>query len=99
MQDAGVVLHVAKLLLNSLEAFRGDQVHLVQQQDVAVNHLSPTHLRVQHGLIEVFGIDEGDDRIQSRLLPQFAAQKGHGHWQGISKPRGLHHDVVQLFWT
>ena len=96
VKNSSVVLHLSQLLLHVLEAFRGDKVHLVQQQNVPINHLSSTHLRLQHCLIEVLCINKSDDRIKPCLLPQFTAEKGHGHRQGISEPGGFNHDVVEF---
>ena len=79
MKNARVVLHLSQCFFHLLQALFRHEIAFVQQQDVAVDHLSPAHLCVEHGCIEVLGIDQGDDRIQAGGVPQLTAQEGHGH--------------------
>ena len=65
MKDAGVVLHRPKGLLKLLHAFVRHQVALVQEQDVAVDHLGPSRLGVEHRVVEVLSINQRDDGIES----------------------------------
>ena len=94
MKNPRVVLHLPQCFFHLLQALFRHEIAFVQQQDVAVDHLGPAHLRVEHGCVEVLGIDQGDDRIQASGVPQLTAQEGHGHRQGIGQARGFHHDVV-----
>ena len=99
MKDARVVLHGPQRLLQFLNPLFRHQITFVQEQDVAVDHLGPAHLGVEHGFIEVFGIDQRDDRVKPCGIPQLAAQERHGHRQRIGEARGLHNDVVHRFRT
>ena len=94
MEDARVVLHGPQRLFQLLNPLFRHQIAFVQQQDVAIDHLGPTHLRVEHGFVEVFGIDQRDDRIKACRIAQLAAQERHGHRQRIGEPRCFHNDVV-----
>ena len=98
-QDPRIVLDVSELLFDSLKPLLGDEVALVQQQDVAINHLGPANFRVQNDVVEVFCIDQGDDRIQAGLVPQLTAKEGHGHRQGIGQTGGFDDDVIERFWA
>ena len=82
-QDASVVLHVAEPLFNGLQLLLRHKVTLVQHQDVPVDHLSTPDLGIENTLVEVLRIDQRDDRVQSRLISQFAAEEGHRHRQRI----------------
>jgi len=94
-KDPGIVLHLTELLFHGLQPLFGDEVTLVQHQDVAVDHLGPPDLGVENALVEVLRIDQRDDRVQSRLVAQLAAEEGHRHRQRIGQASGLHDDVVQ----
>ena len=98
-QDAGIVLHLPELLFNGLQPLLLHEVTLVQHQDVPVDHLGPPDLGVENALVEVLRIDQRDDRVQSRLVAQLAAEEGHRHRQRIGQTSGLHNDVVQVLWT
>ena len=98
-QDPRIVLDGSELLFDALKPLLGDEVALVQQQDVAINHLGPANFRVQNDVVEVFCIDQGDDRIQAGLVPQLTAKEGHGHRQGIGQTGGFDDDVIERFWA
>ena len=93
-QDAGVGFDLLEVALEGREPLLAHQIALVEQQDVAVHHLGPGHLALVNRVAEVFGIDQGDDRIEPGGIAQVAAQEGHGHRQGIGQARGFHHQVV-----
>ena len=61
MKNAGIVLHRPKSLLKILQALFRHQVALVQEQDVAIDHLGSSHLGVEHVVVEIFSINQGDD--------------------------------------
>ena len=65
MENACVVFDGSKSLFQLLNALFRHQIALVQQQDVAVNHLGPAHLGLEHGFVEIFSVDQRDDRIQT----------------------------------
>ena len=96
-QDAGIVLDVSEFLLNDLKPLFGDEITLVQQQDVAINHLGSANFRLEHDFIEVLCIDQRDDRIKAGLIPQFTAEKSHRNRQGIGQTGGFDDDVVERF--
>ena len=98
-QDPRIVLDVSELLFDGLKPLLGDEVALVQQQDVAVNHLGPANFRVQYDVVEVFCIDQRDDRIQAGLIPQLTTKKGHGYRQGIGQTCGFDDDVIEWLWA
>ena len=93
-QDAGVGFDFLEVALEGREPLLADQIALIEQQDVAVHHLGPGHLALVNRVAEVFGIDQGDDRIEPGGIAQVAAQEGHGHRQGVSQAGGFHHQVV-----
>ena len=93
-QDAGIGFDCAELVFEGGEPLFFHQVALVQQQHVAVHDLGPGHLALQQLIAEVFGIHQGDDRIEAGLIAQITAKEGHRHGQGIGQARGFHHQVV-----
>ena len=64
-QDAGVGFDRPQVCLNLRQTSLIHQVRLIQQEDVAVDHLGTGDRAVQGRRAEVFGIDQGDDRIQA----------------------------------
>ena len=96
-QDAGVGLDAAQLAFQVLQARLVHQVALVEQDHVAVHDLCPAHLAFEGVRPEVFGVHQGDDRVEPGGIPQVAAQEGHRHRQRIRQPGGLHHQIVHRF--
>ena len=76
-----------------------DQIGFVEKEDVSIHHLGATHFAFQDLIIEVFSVDQGDDRIEARLVAQLTTQKGHGDWQGVGQAGGLHHQIIHWLWT
>ena len=73
MQEASIGFDLAEHPFKLFEPFWGNQVGLVQHQDVAVKHLSSADLGIEDLFAKVFGIDQGDDRIQTGFIAQIAA--------------------------
>ena len=96
-QNAGVGFDLLEVGFEGREPLLADQIALVQQQDVAIDHLGPGHLALVNRVAEVFGIDQGNDRIEPGGIAQVAAQEGHRHRQGVSQARGFDHQVVHRF--
>ena len=83
-QDAGVSLDLLEVAFQGREPLLADQITFVEQQNVAVHDLGPGHLTLVNRVTEVFGIDQGDDRIEPGCITQVTAQERHRHRQGIS---------------
>ena len=95
-QDAGLGLDRQQLRLHRRQPRLIDQIALVEQDHVAVNHLGARHLPLENLRAEVLGIHQGDDRIEAGEIAQVAAQEGHRHRQRIGQAGGFHHQVVHL---
>ncbi len=93
-QDAGIALDLLQAAFQLSKSRLLNQVALVEQQHVAVNDLGPSHLAFEQLVTEVFGVDQGDDRIQTRRVAQVAAQKCHRDRQRIGQAGGFHHQVI-----
>ena len=98
-QDARVLFDLSQGRFDGLQTLLIDQIRLVEQQDVAIDHLRASHFTLQQIRAEVFGIDQGDDRVEARLITQLTPQERHGHWQGVCQACGLHHEIVNGVWT
>ena len=94
-QDACVVFDGAQRRFHLRQPFLAHEITFVQQQDVAVDHLSATHLRIEEAGFKILRIDQGDDRVQARLVPQLTAEEGHRHGQRIGQARGFNNDVIE----
>ena len=77
---------VSEAFLDDLKPLLGDEVALVQQKDVAVNHLGPANFRVQNDVVEVFCIDQGDDRIQAGFKNSSLPRKVMATGRGSARP-------------
>ena len=95
-QDAGLGLDRQQLRFHRRQPLLIDQIALVEQDHVAVDHLGARHLALQDRGAEVLGIHQGDDRIEAGEIAQVAAQEGHRHRQRIGQAGGLDHQVVDL---
>ena len=93
-QDARVFFDLPQGLFDPLQPLLIDKIRFVEQQNVAIHHLGAAHFAVQQLRAKVFGIDQGDDRIQAGLIAQLTAQEGHGHGQWVCQSCGLHHEVI-----
>ena len=98
MHDSCVSLHVAQLFFYLLKAFLGHEIRFVEQQDVSIDHLSPTDLRVQQVIVEVLGVDQRNDRVEACGVTQFTGTEGHRHRQRVSQSSGFNHDVIHFIW-
>ena len=96
-QDAGIALDLLEAAFQGREPRVVNQVTLVEQQHVAVDDLGAGYLTFEQLVTEVFGVDQGDDRIQTRRVAQITAQKRHRHWQRIGQAGGFHHQVIDRF--
>ena len=94
-QDPCIVFDGAQLRFHLRQPFLAHEITFVQQQDVAVDHLSATHLRIEEAGFKILRIDQGDDRVQARLVPQLTAEEGHRHGQRIGQARGFNNDVIE----
>ena len=68
-QDPRIGFDLPQLLLHRSQALLADQVALVEQKDVAIDHLGPGHFPIEDLVAEVLGIDQGDDRVEPGLIP------------------------------
>ena len=93
VKDSCILLNVAQLLLDILHSTLIDEIGLVEHEDVAVDHLRSTDFAGNGLRPEVLGINQGDDRVESRQITQLAAQKCHRDGKRISQPRGFHHEI------
>ena len=93
-QDPGVGLDVAQLVFESLQSGFFNQIAFVQQQHVAVNDLGPGYFAIQQLFAEVFGVDQGDDRVKPGSIAQVTAQKGHRHRQRVGQTSGFNHQII-----
>ena len=79
MQEASIGFDLAEHPFQLFEPFWRNQITFVEHQNVAVEHLSSSHLGIEDLFAKVLGIDHGDDRIQARFIAQITAEKRHRH--------------------
>ena len=94
-ENAGIRFDVQEGVLHLFQPLLAHQIGLVEQQNIAVDNLSAAHVTRQQIQGKVLRIHQGDDGVQAALIPQFAAQEGHGHGQRVRQTRRLHNDVIQ----
>ena len=68
-QDPRIGFDLPQLGFHCSQALLADQVALVEQKDVAIDHLGPGHFPIEDLVAEVLGIDQGDDRVEPGLIP------------------------------
>ena len=68
-QDPRIGFDLPQLLLHGSEALLADQVALVEQEDVAIDHLGSGYFPIEDLVAEVLGINQGDDRVEPGLIP------------------------------
>ena len=68
MEDSGIFLDTAQAFFQRFNAFFRHQISFVQEKDVSVNDLGAPNFTFKNAVIAIFSINQGDDRIQSRLI-------------------------------
>ena len=82
------------MLFDRLQPRLFNKIGLVQQKNVAIDNLGATDLAVEQLVVEIFGVYQGDDRVQPGLIAQFAAEKRHGHGKRVRQPCCFNHQVI-----
>ncbi len=95
-EDSGTVFDVADFEFQGIEVGFVYQVSFVEQDNVAVEDLVVGSFAVEEVEAVVFGIDEGDDRIEPGEVAQFGAEEGEGNGEGIGESGGFDHEIVDF---
>ncbi len=94
--DARMLRDDADLLRDGIHIMRGDEVALVEQNDVAVDELVACRRALEQVEAEACGVGHRNDRVEPDAIAEFGAQEGQHDRQRVGEAGGLDHQVVDL---
>ena len=98
LADTRGAVEISQLEFQLRQIFRIDQIDLVEQHHVGEGDLFFGFRRTAQLLQDMFGVDHGDDAVQSVFaLDPIVDEKALHHRRRIGQSRGLDHQGVELF--